>query len=220
VCSPSACRTAVLHDGRGRLDAVDNRYSSSMAARHLAFWGRVGSTETGRTPERVWEGIRRCQLVVTGQSLFGGRAPRGGLPARAGGSARGCARRRFVGGDAQTLPGDAAKEMQWKQAVVATDQDPRWGVRPGSERRRFPHPGLRLDARPVQRLGGLWRDILVEEGDGIVVPVLHPLAVSRMGPVAVGRLSRCGGSCARPGRAVPQPPCRRRAGRFPERPRR
>jgi hypothetical protein len=34
--------------------------------------GRVGSTETGRTPERVWEGMRRCQLVVTGQSLFGG----------------------------------------------------------------------------------------------------------------------------------------------------
>jgi hypothetical protein len=25
-----------------------------------------------RTPERVWEGMRRCQLVVTGQSLFGG----------------------------------------------------------------------------------------------------------------------------------------------------
>jgi hypothetical protein len=41
-----------------------------------------------------------------------------------------------------------------------------------------------------QRLGGqLWRDILVEEGNGIVAPVLHPLAISRMGPVAVGRLS-------------------------------
>jgi hypothetical protein len=98
--------------------------------------------------------MRRCQLVVTGQSLFGGvhlaavcqlvrAAQRGGVPAVD-----------FVGGDAQTLPGDVAKEMQWKQAVVATDQDPRWGARSGSERRRFPHPGLRLDARPVQRLGG------------------------------------------------------------------
>ena len=67
-----------------------------------------------RTPERVWEGMRRCQLVVTGQSLFGGvhlgavcqlvrAAQRGGVPAVD-----------FVGGDAQTLPGDAAKEMQWK----------------------------------------------------------------------------------------------------------
>jgi hypothetical protein len=70
--------------------------------------------------------MRRCQLVVTGQSLFGGvhleavcqlvrAAQRGSVPAVD-----------FVGGDAQTLPGDAAKEMQWKQAVVATDQDPRW----------------------------------------------------------------------------------------------
>jgi hypothetical protein len=82
--------------------------------------------------------MRRCRLVVTGQSLFGGvhleavcqlvrAAQRGGVPAVD-----------FVGGDAQTLPGDAAKEMQWKQVVVATDQDPRWGVPPGSERRRFP----------------------------------------------------------------------------------
>ena len=36
-----------FHVGRGRLDAVDNRYSSWIAPRHSAFWGRVGSTETG-----------------------------------------------------------------------------------------------------------------------------------------------------------------------------
>jgi len=94
--------------------------------------------------------MRRCRLVVTGQSLFGGvhleavcqlvrAAQRGGVPAVD-----------FVVGDAQTLPGDAAKEMQLKQAVVATDQDPRWGVRPGSERRRA-SDWMRA---PVQRLGG------------------------------------------------------------------
>lgn len=76
-----------------------------MAPRHSAFWGRVGSTETGRTPERVWEGMRRCRLVVTGQSLFGGvhlevvcqlvrAAQRGGVPAV-----------HFVGG-AGRFPGD------------------------------------------------------------------------------------------------------------------
>ena len=32
----------------------------------------MAQRETGRTPERVWEGMRRCRLVVTGQSLFGG----------------------------------------------------------------------------------------------------------------------------------------------------
>src|SRR6266498_831118 len=64
---------------------------------------------------------------------------------------------------------------------------------PGPERRRFPHPGLRLGARPLQRLGGqLRRDILVEQGDGIVVAVPHLLVVSRMGPVVGGRLCRRG----------------------------
>jgi hypothetical protein len=30
-----------FHDGRGRLDAADNRYSSWMARRHSASWGRL-----------------------------------------------------------------------------------------------------------------------------------------------------------------------------------
>jgi hypothetical protein len=58
-----------FHDGRGRLAAVDNRYSSWMAPRHSASWGRVGSTETGRTPEPVWEGMRRCRLGGSAGSL-------------------------------------------------------------------------------------------------------------------------------------------------------
>jgi hypothetical protein len=65
--------------------------------------------------------------VVTGQSLFGGVHLEAVCQLVRAAQRRGVLAVDFVGGDAQTLPGDAAKEMQWKQAVVATDQDPRWG---------------------------------------------------------------------------------------------
>ncbi len=99
----------------------------------------------------------------------------------------------FVGGDAQALPGDAAKKTHGEQAVFATDQDPRGGVGPSPERGRFPHSSFGLGAPPLQRLGGqLPRDVLVEEGDVIVVPLPRLLVVSRMCPVVGGRLSRGG----------------------------
>jgi hypothetical protein len=67
--------------------------------------------------------------VAAEQSLLGGvrleavhqlmrAAQRGGVPAVD-----------LVGGDAQALPGDAAKETSGEQAVIATDQDSRGGRR-------------------------------------------------------------------------------------------
>ena len=68
-------------------------------------------------------------LVVTEKSLLGGvrleavrqlvrAAQRGGVPAVD-----------LVRGDAQALPGDAAKEIRGEQAVIATDQELAWGRR-------------------------------------------------------------------------------------------
>src|SRR6266542_4655716 len=142
-----------------------------MAPCYSAPWGRLAR----RRPAGIlsaWEGTPRCRLMTAEQSLLGGvrveavhelarPAQRGGVPTVD-----------LIGGDAQALSGDAAKETKGEQTVVATDQDPRGDAGPSPQRRRFPHPGLRLAARSVQRLGGqLRRDILVEQGDRIVVSV-------------------------------------------------
>ena len=185
----------------------------------LGVLGPVGSTETGRTPERVWEGMRRCRLVVTGQSLFGGVhleavcqlvgrlsavvcppsissgvMPRRSRPTRR----RKCSGNRRSSRQIRTRAGVSGQALSGDGSPIRASD---W-MRAGSALGRLALAGQ-----------------LVEEGDGIVAPVLHPLAISRMGPVAVGPLP-ARGSSARPGRAVPQPPCRRRAGRCPERPRR
>ena len=73
-------------------------------------------------------GRHAAMLVVTEKSLFGSvrfgavrqlvrAAQRGGVAAVD-----------LVRGDAQALPGDAAKETSGEQADIATDQDPRRDV--------------------------------------------------------------------------------------------
>src|SRR6266542_3852795 len=99
----------------------------------------------------------------------------------------------LVGSDPQALSRHAADERGGEQAVVAAEQHPRGDVGPRRKRRWLPHPRLGLPPAPLQRLRReLRRNVLVEQGDVVLVPLLPLLPVPRVRPVFGRRLSRRG----------------------------
>jgi hypothetical protein len=183
VCSLSACRTAVLSrrsapPGRRLITGTHHRWHPATRRSGAGLAQR----RPAGLPERVWERMRRCRLAVTGSPCSAVCTSRRSASS-CGRLSAGCARRRFRRGDGQTLPGDVAKEMQRRSSRQIRT---RVGVS-GQALRGDGYPIRASDwmrARFSAWAASSWRDILVEEGDGIVVPVLHPLAISRMGPVA------------------------------------